>query len=1330
MVPESVRRSVVVREGQVIHDGQAYYMPKLTLDTGASSGNYIGADLVNRIPGVELEDCRHSAVLGDGKTLVDIKHKVILQLGLYNDYDQLCEPVTTELYIIPTLGEQVIIGLPSILGEFFDFFVSALHRGRGEDAHSTYGTVGRLQDLVDQVYSEISRSYPRVRQLRKLQRDLAKLCRRYRSRKRQILDDSTATQILVNDGKGGNTVELVVSRKLGAVYADERVEDLQAAIHQLAEPISTVLPGEIVEPWSMEPDPESEEILSTPDPLSIAEDVLHFMEVGPEEARQEYLKELSQHVSADMMREYPRVLELLQSAQAMDVFAPLEWNGIRVEPATFTVRGVLPKRLTPKARPIRPSLFENASKEFHRLLKYFYTDSDSPIASPLVIAPKATAPFIRFCGDYREVNEFIDIPQQPIPIVKHEIMKAAKYKVFIDLDMANSFHQIPLSREFSDLLSVQTPWGLYRPKFLPEGVGPASGLLQHIVREIFADFSEWTIVIFDNFLVLADSYEDAYQKLAKIIARCHEKRIVLKLKKSWIGVDKVTFFGYEITHGRWQLSDSRKAAIAAMSMPKSVKEMQSFLGAALFFHNHVPNYTEWSARLYEMTHATFVWDPGTWEYDYEAHFNRFKEALQAATELHFPDYNLPWVVRCDASQYGVGSVLYQEYTDPTGTVIHQPIAFSSKRFSKPAQNWDTYKREAYAIYHAVDSFSYYLRGKSFLLETDHRNLCWIEASQAPIVVRWRALLQSYSFLIKHIPGKDNKVADWMSRMGVREEEDALRGLHALYSIAEDKPLTIETILQQVHGGRSLHYGAAETWRRAKEFHPNAHIPIQVVRDWVRECPMCQKLRQTGVTGLPAMTLSLKPQSYRSAVGVDHVTITPADESGNTCIILVVEHFSHFPQAYPATDYSAETVARALFRHFCTFGCFDTLCSDPGSAFMSEVVQHLNRWLGVRHKVSLVGRHESNGCEGSGKQYIRHLKALVSDERIAHKWSDDTVLPLINFELASYPTTETGGYTPFQLKYGTRDAAYFRLPASLMPGDNVPALVRALDQNIQSVRELSLKVQQQLAEERRKNDPPHATYEPGDLILWNPREKPGDHLQNKLDADWLGPYSVLEHTKNDIKCEHVVLKTIHTFHVTRVKPFFGTLEDAIRCGKLDQNQYTIVAILYYTGNPHMRSSLQFTVMFEDGEVVLPYNKDLAESRQFEEYVNAHAALFPLRYTSREATHEIARLNKLSITTVSPGDTVYLSLRYFDGTDRMWYDSLGLPDKAKLYVVQARVDRYADRNRRRIVVKCPVFNDEYTLTYYDVAAHCTTGPLDSTGFVLISDASRHEFPRIWA
>jgi len=86
-------------------------------------------------------------------------------------------------------------------------------------------------------------------------------------------------------------------------------------------------------------------------------------------------------------------------------------------------------------------------------------------------------------------------------------------------------------------------------------------------------------IIFDNFLILADDYQDAYNKLKLVMERCAEFGVVLKMKKSFIGVDKVSFFGYEVTHGQWKMSESRKEAIDALQFPQTKKEMQSFLGS-------------------------------------------------------------------------------------------------------------------------------------------------------------------------------------------------------------------------------------------------------------------------------------------------------------------------------------------------------------------------------------------------------------------------------------------------------------------------------------------------------------------------------------------------------------------------------------------------------------------------------------------------------------------------------------------------------------------------------------------------------------------------------
>lgn len=1333
-------KSAVVREGYVVQGNNEFLIKKATFDSGASNGNYIGQAMLNKIVAsgmsVVKHPCRHRVRLGDGVTIVHIRETVNLEVKFIDDYGSETSATVLEFYVVPGLGEELLVGLHDIIGHFLDYFVSILEFARESQDYS--GRVGRLCGILGRLEGELAREIPNPRRLDKLSKEAQQLGAQYSRLKDAILSRQDHTSRIANNGCG-LSYEILAHPRLGTVFADSRVEDIVAVVEMVATgpEVCNFLPGEIVYPWLQPTLDVPEEELETPDPLAFGEDVLHFMETSVEESRRVYLEDLETHVSAGMRTACPDVMNLLNSDMALRVFAPAEWRGLNVEPVDFRVRPGLPPKLKPAARPVRRDLWDNARIEYMRLAKYLYVDSDSPIASPLVIAPKATAPFIRFCGDYREVNKFIEISQKPIPIVQHELTKAAKFRIYIDLDMANSFHQIPLTEVASRLLSIQTPWGLVRPLFLPEGVGPASGLLQHIVREIFHDFEDWTIVIFDNFLVLADDYDDAMQKLQKIIARCAEYNVVLKMKKSYIGVETVTFFGYEVTHGKWRLSQARKDSISAMQMPSNMKQMQQFLGAALFFQRHIPNYSDWSARLYEMTAKEFNWDPGTWQHDYNGHFERFKEAIAKATELYFPDYELQWVVRADASTIAAGAVLYQEAPMPDGDIVHQPIAFASKKFSDAATRWDVHKKEAFALYYAVSSFAYYLRGKNFLLETDHRNLLYIEQSLAPIVVRWRALLQSYQFLLRHIPGKENAVADWLSRQYAHQGVDST--LDALYSMCnmstdEDigEPVQFSAVqaLRQVHGAdRTLHFGASVTWEKLNKQFPGHGIPMQYVRDYVRDCPLCQKLRDTGIGGVEPLALHLKPPHYRKRVGIDHVTVTPEDKHGNKAVVLIVEHFSRFPQAYPVKEYTAESAATALFKHICTFGVFDELISDPGSAFMSEVLAHLLQFLGVQHKVSLVGRHQSNGCEGVSKQFLRHLKTLVHDERLVDKWSDDTVLPLINFALCSFPTKETGGFTPFELKYGSADAPYFRLPENIDTETDVHTYIRALNDNLNAVRDVSVKLQAEIVQERTGNNGVQNVYQPGDFILYNPKENPNDHLASKLEPTYLGPYVVIRQLKNDIKCRHVVLQKEETFHVSRCKAFFGSRDDAIAMGKLDKNQFFIISINYYTGNPNTRSTMEFNVTFENETQMVPYNDDLADTEQFENFVLARPELFPLRYSAKIARAEIAALNKLAITEVSPGDKVYVDIRSYQGNGAsVWYDTLDLPEKyIKTYVVEYQYLDWLPPTRTRgyhcmISAKCDAFDEIYSgttaLNHYFVHCWGANKVFDNDTMILLS------------
>ena len=1045
-------------------------------------------------------------------------------------------------------------------------------------------------------------------------------------------------------------------------------------------------------PWTVEIEDAAPEDSSTELPSSFP-NALHFMEMSVEDAEKEYLSLFEKHVHPDFAGKTD-VLNLLRT-KGLRVFVPSNWEGIKgVDPIKLNWKATLPESMKPRARPINPKLYQHAKKEFDRLNAYFYEPSDSPWASCLVIAPKATEPFIRFCGDYVDINKHIMVGHYPIPNVLHSLSRIIKYQVFVDLDLANSFHQFLLHDETKLRLSIQTPWGQFQPKFLPEGVGPASFILQEAMVNMFGDFEEWLIVIFDNMLILAHDYDDAYQKLEKVLDKCIEHNLTLKFKKSWLGFPSANFFGYVCKAGTYELSQDRIAAVQDIPFPKSTKGMQSFLGTILFFKPFIPNFSNLTARLNDMTHKDFNWDPASWTCDYHSEFLAVKQALLHPNVLHYPDFSLEWILRTDASTYGVGGILLQKRkSDDGSSETLEPIAYVSQKFSSQAMRWSTIEQEAYAMYYCVRTLSYYLHGKDFVLETDHNNLLWMEASTVPKIVRWRVLLQSFKFLVRHIAGAKNTVADFFSRMHSSPAEPALP-IGLLHSLNPDVRPSPEDLLREVHGGRMPHAGARRTWLMLNTLKPGHRIPFRVVQDFVASCATCQKDRLGMTDFLEPVVRHLKPTHARSMVGVDTLTVTPADDNGNQYIIVVVNHFTKFTALYPAKQRDALSIARALFQYVCSYGLVDSLISDPGSEFSNEVVRHLTRWLGLNHSFSLVDRHESNGVEGTNKQILKHLRCLVFDERVLRKWSDPEQLSLIQYFLNSIDSSETG-VIPYAAHFGTKEATYFKLPAESGDGPTLTQeFVKLLDENLKALRFVSTKFQSELASARTSATPlgTQNIFQPGDLVLWDTKSSSANLRESKLSPRFVGPYEVLEQIKNDVEVRHITRGNITKLHVERLKLFSGSMEEAKRVAQIDNDQYEIKRILTYSGNPELRSTVDFKVEFEDGSVLwLPFSDDLFQTQEYVRFCESRPELQQMVQILK-ISNKLSRETKAkSISKVKPGDKVFVNLRWFG---HLWYLGVDLPDRfCTDFYVEALYGPWKSKNRKKISIRFPVFNEEY-------------------------------------
>ena len=1106
------------------------------------------------------------------------------------------------------------------------------------------------------------------------------------------------------------------------------------------------------QPWTKSNDTLAPEDEETELPVQF-KDALTFLGKSREEAIKDYLDMLESHVSEEF-RNSTYILNLLKT-KALPVFVPDEWSGIKgVEPLELKWKDTLPDRMKPKARPINPKLWEASEKEFHRLCGYFYGKSRSPWASCLVVAPKATPPYIRFCGDYVQLNKHMEVGNFTIPNVRHELQKIINFPIYLDIDLTNAFHQIPLADKTRDKLSIQTPWGQFAPNFMPEGIAPATGVLQEVVKEIFSEFSDWAIVIFDNMLILAEDFQDAYRKFEIIIDKCIERNVKLKMAKSWLGFSEVNFFGYVCRHKSYQVSPDKKEALANIPMPTSTKLARSLLGKGVFFSGFTPRYSDLVAHLTDMTKKSFNWDKSTWRHDYEAEFDAFIKGLQDACELYYPDYSLDWILRTDASEIGVGAVLLQLKTLEDDTTQLQPIAFVSKKFSEQAQRWATIEQEAYGIYYAVKQLAYYLVGKEFVIETDHNNLVWMEASMVPKIMRWRIYLQSFNFEIRHIPGSKNWLADWLSRefkathlSGIfpdvqhddsNSESDTEDGAaHYLGNfmnpderndqIPKKKYISKEECLRQVHNSRVGHMGGRTTWTRLNKQFPGHCIPYKEVAEFISTCPNCIKTRLGMKDALVPLVRNLKPPSSRSVIGIDAVQITPPGKDGHTHINVVINLYTKLVFLEPVKGVTALNLANTIWKYWSFFGHTDLVISDKGPDLNSQLFEQLIEYMGMRHTFSIADKH-ANGCERVIGEVVRHLRALVYDnsERTERKdvFEDPSWIPTVQYILNSEISSETG-FTPFELTFGSAAALYAKLGQGGLPS-NSHARLDHLNSNLEALQKSSKAYQDNLKKERAARGvlpDEQNLYQPGDLILFDK----GAKVHPKMSHRYAGPCKVKVQYKNDIDCQHLVTGQVVRVDVQDVKLYPGNEETAYQMALRDHDQHEIDSILFYHGDRERRSTMIFTIRFKDGDVrEVPYSQDLFDSIPYEEFCTKKPYLYHLIFPVDRAKTYIAEKRNQPITDYKPGDEVYVNLRVFGD---VWYEALELPDSHILtYVAQYQFTHWYHKNSHRVLsIKNVLTHKTFRFDNYHV--HCFVHrEFDASTMILLDEDMVAKYPQV--
>ncbi|CAM4593613.1 unnamed protein product, partial [Lepidochelys kempii] len=385
--------------------------------------------------------------------------------------------------------------------------------------------------------------------------------------------------------------------------------------------------------------------------------------------------------------------------------------------------------------------------------------SDSAWASPVVLVPKPDGE-IRFCVDYRKLNAVTRPDNYPMPRTDELLEKLGRAQFISTLDLTKGYWQVPLDESAKERSAFITHLGLYEFNVLPFGLRNAPATFQRLVDGLLAGLGEYAVAYLDDVAIFSDSWADHLEHLQKVLERIREAGLTVKAKKCQIGLNRVTYLGHQVGQGTISPLQAKVDAIQKWPVPKSKKQVQSFLGLAGYYRRFVPHYSQIAAPLTDLTKKK---QPNAvqWTGKCQKAFNKLKATLMSDPVLRAPDFDKPFLVTTDASERGVGAVLMQKGPDQE----FHPVVFLSKKLSERESNWLVTEKECYAIVYALEKLRPYVWGRRFHLQTDHAALKWLHTVKETNkkLLRWSLALQDFDFDIQHISGASNKVADALSR---------------------------------------------------------------------------------------------------------------------------------------------------------------------------------------------------------------------------------------------------------------------------------------------------------------------------------------------------------------------------------------------------------------------------------------------------------------------------------------------------------------------------------------------------------------------------------------
>ncbi|OWY95635.1 Retrovirus Polyprotein, partial [Phytophthora megakarya] len=319
---------------------------------------------------------------------------------------------------------------------------------------------------------------------------------------------------------------------------------------------------------------------------------------------------------------------------------------------------------------------------------------------------------------------------------------------------------------------------------MPQGLKNAPATFNRMVSHVFRPLRDFTSTYFDDIFVHSraegnvSALEVHLRHLKQVFQVMRENKLYANLKKCVFCAPEIPVLGCYVSKNGVRADPEKIASICSWPTPTNPTELRQWLGMANYLHKYTKDYAKLIQPLSSLLKKDTPW---VWGPEHREAFVSVKKSLLSAHVLMVADESKPFHVVCDASDFAIGSALMQ--FDDEGR--ERVISYQSRQLKPAERNYPVHDKELLAMRYALIKFRVYLLGEqTFAVYTDHASLRTAMKSPhlSQRMARWLSFFSEYNFVVHYKPGKNNILADALSR---RPDYDPREGLGHL-AVVEDE----------------------------------------------------------------------------------------------------------------------------------------------------------------------------------------------------------------------------------------------------------------------------------------------------------------------------------------------------------------------------------------------------------------------------------------------------------------------------------------------------------------------------------------------------------------